>query len=196
MTDACSFILAGGNSSRMGADKAFLQFHGSTLLAHALAVARASAPEVRIIGSRQKFDSFAQTIEDQFPACGPLAGIHAALSSSTCDNNLILAVDMPFVNSSFLDYLLTQSRLTDAIVTLPRDGIRFQPLCAVYRRAFAPVAEAALRARKYRIDDLFSELPLRVIDESELQRQGFSREIFRNLNTPEEFEQATLVKKN
>jgi molybdenum cofactor guanylyltransferase len=196
MTDACSFILAGGNSSRMGVDKAFLQFHGSTLLAHALAVARSAAAEVRVIGSHQKFDSFAQTIEDQFPGCGPLAGIHAALSSSTCDYNLILAVDMPFVNSTFLDYLFAQSRLTDATVTLPRDGARFQPLCAVYRRAFAPLAAAALRARKYRIDDLFSKLPLRVIDEVELLQQGFSLEIFRNLNTPEEFKQATLVKKS
>lgn len=196
MPDACAYVLAGGKSSRMGADKAFLQFRGSTLLAQALTVARAAVPEVRIVGSREKFASFAETLEDRFPGCGPLAGIHTALISSTCEHNLILAVDMPFVNASLLEYLLAQAHLTDAAVTLPRDEARFQPLCAVYRRAFAPVAEAALRSGRYRIDNLFAEVPLRVIDERELAQQGFSQEVFRNLNTPEEFEQATLVKRN
>ena len=196
MRNACAFLLAGGQSSRMGHDKAFLEFQGSTLLNRALAVAREAAGEVRIVGSPQKFQGFAPTVEDQFSGCGPLAGIHSALSSSTFEYNLVLAVDMPFLEAKFLGYLLEQARISNGLVTLPRTEHGWQPLCAVYRREFAPMAESALRGGRYRINHLFCDLELRVINERELSQHGFSPEMFRNLNTPEEFERASLVKKN
>jgi molybdopterin-guanine dinucleotide biosynthesis protein A len=196
MNEACAFVLAGGRSSRMGRDKAFLPFEGSTLLERALAVARAVTPEVRIVGSVENFQVFAQTVEDQFPDHGPLGGIHAALRSSGYDNNLVLAVDMPFLATTWLAYLLDQSRTSNAMVTLPRLERGWQPLCAVYRREFADLAEPALQAGRNRIDSLFAKISPRVIDERELASRGFSPEMFRNLNTPDEFERATLVKKN
>jgi molybdopterin-guanine dinucleotide biosynthesis protein A len=196
MNEACAFVLVGGLSSRMGQDKAFLPFEGSTLLDRALAAARAVVPVVRIVGSVQKFQSFAPTVEDQFPDHGPLGGIHAALRSSDCDRNLILAVDMPFLDPTWLVYLLEQSRSSNAVVTLPRGEKGWQPLCAVYRREFADLAEPALQGGRNRIDNLFAQISTRVIDERELASHGFSPDMFRNLNTPDEFERAALIKKN
>jgi molybdenum cofactor guanylyltransferase len=196
MTDACAFVLAGGRSSRMGRDKALLRFGDSTLLEQAMATARAAVRDVRIVGSRAIFQAFGETVEDQFPGCGPLSGIHAALRCSDVDYNLILAVDMPFLSSAWLRYLLEQARRSHAVATFARDHAGSQPLCAVYRREFAEVAEAALRAGRYRIDALFTGVPARVIDRAELARENFSPELFRNLNTLEEFERATLVKKD
>jgi len=195
MHDASAFILAGGTSSRMGRDKAFLSFAGSTLLDRVLTAVRPVIPDVRIVGSAARFSNFAPTIDDQFSNCGPLGGIHAALEASNRPLNLIVAVDMPFLEPEFLCYLLDQARASDAPVTIPRAGNRWQPLCAIYRKEFAQVAQSALRSGRYRIDDLFSQINLRSVDEPEFAAHNFSPQIFCNLNTPEEFERATLVKR-
>jgi len=188
--DVTAFVLAGGKSSRMGSDKAFLHLGAETLLSHALSVAGAAAAEVRIVGDAKKFAAFGRVVEDVYRGRGPLGGIHAALSSSTTDLNLLLAVDLPFVTANFIEYLLSRARESGAIVTLPRAGGGLQPLCAVYLRSFAEVAEQSLRAGKNKIDSLFATVGTRVIEEDELVRAGFSVGMFRNLNTPHELDQA------
>jgi molybdenum cofactor guanylyltransferase len=184
------FILAGGKSSRMGSDKAFLPLENETLLARALSVADTAAREVRIVGDAGKFAGFGRVVEDVYRGRGPLGGIHAALLSSTTELNLMLAVDLPFVGSKFLEYLLLRAQESGAMVTVPRAGGGLQPLCAVYRRGFANVAEKSLSEGKNKIDPLFAEVETCVIEENELAGAGFSAEMFRNLNTPEEFERA------
>ena len=190
--NATAFVLAGGKSSRMGADKAFLDLGGRTLLARALGAAGAAAPQVRIVGDKAKFASFGTVVSDIYPGCGPLGGIHAALMSTTTGCNIMLAVDLPYIGSNFLEYLLSESVRANAVVTVPRAGGVFQPLCAVYRREFAEVAERSLLAGKCKIGSLFREVNTRVIEERELTNAGFGVETFRNLNTPEEWEQAKL----
>ncbi len=186
-----AFILAGGKSTRMGADKAFIEYQGRTLLARALDLARSVTPDVRIVGSREKFASFASVItpviEDIFRDCGPLAGIHAALLASPSELNLMLAVDTPFISSEFLRFLISRARSDrEAIVTLPSFAGRAQPLCAIYRQEFATAAESALLAGRYKIGRLFDDVPTLRIEDSELRAAGFDPAIFRNLNTPEE----------
>jgi phospholipid/cholesterol/gamma-HCH transport system ATP-binding protein len=183
-SELTTFVLAGGKSTRMGSDKAFLEFEGRTLLARALELAQSIAPNVSIVGSRAKFGAFAPVVEDIFPDRGPLAGIHAALRSSQTDLNLMLAIDMPFVPAEFLRYLVRVAREATAMVTIPLAGDHRQTLCAIYRREFASVAENALRAGSNRIDTLFNNIPVRMIGEQELQRAGFSAAIFGNLNSP------------
>ncbi len=188
-TDVAAFILAGGKSTRMGTDKAFVEYDGRTLLARALDLARSMTPDVRIVGSPEKFAPFAPVVEDIFRECGPLGGIHAALRTSLTELNVMLAVDTPFVSWAFLQYLISQARSAPgAAAVVPRDESGSQPLCAIYRRQFADAAEAALRAGRNRIDILFATVPTRVIEPQELEAAGFSRSIFRNLNTPEELE--------
>jgi len=188
--DVTAFILAGGKSMRMGTDKAFVDYEGHSLLERALEIARSVTSGVRIVGSRKKFAQFAPAVEDIFPDHGPLGGIHAALRASSTDLNMMLAVDMPFVPGAFLKYLIRHSRNSpEATAVIPRGNGRWQPLCAIYRRDFADAAETALLAGRNRIDLLYPEIHLRVIEEEELQREGFFRDIFDNLNTPEELEE-------
>jgi len=185
-----AFILAGGKSSRMGADKASLQLGCQTLLARALALAATVAEAVLIVGEPEQFLPFGRVVQDVFPGRGPLGGIHAALRESQTELNLMLAVDLPFVESRFLEYLIASACQCAAVVTVPRAAGGWQPLCAVYRREFAAVAERALRKGKNRIDALFSQVETRGISEEELMRMGFSANMFRNLNTPVEWQKA------
>src|SRR5262249_12462932 len=74
-----AFIVAGGKSTRMGADKAFVVFDGLTLLDRMLDLARSATTDVHIVGDPAKFRDFAPVVEDVYRECGPLGGIHAAL---------------------------------------------------------------------------------------------------------------------
>jgi molybdenum cofactor guanylyltransferase len=190
--DVSAFILAGGKSTRMGSDKAFVMLDGRTLLARALAVARSVTENVRIVGSAEKFAPFAPVVEDVFRDCGPLGGIHAALraSSLSAELNLILAVDVPFVPRELLEHLIARARSSNAVATVPRADGGWQPLCAVYRREFADAAEAALKAGRYKIDALFASLNVQAIEGEELAQAGFAPEMFRNLNTANDLEAA------
>jgi molybdopterin-guanine dinucleotide biosynthesis protein A len=190
-TDVTVFILAGGKSTRMGTDKAFVILDGRTLLARALDLARSVTSDVRIVGDAAKFAPFAPVVEDVFPGCGPLGGIHAALRTSSSDLNVILAVDVPFVPQALLQYLIRRARSSAAAtVTITETAGRLQPLCAVYRRGFANAAEQALRTGRYKIDAVFESAHTQVIVENELEAAGFSLKLFRNLNSREELEAA------
>jgi molybdopterin-guanine dinucleotide biosynthesis protein A len=191
--DVTAFVIAGGKSIRMGKDKAFLEFKGRILLARALELAAVVTEDVRIVGDPRKFAAFGRVIEDIYRERGPLGGIHAALKSSSTELNLMLAVDLPLVEQNFLKYLVSAARETKTVVTIPRTSDGMQPLCAVYRREFAEVAEQALGQGKNKIDALFTEAETRVVGPEELSQAGFSSQMFRNLNTREEFEKAATM---
>jgi molybdopterin-guanine dinucleotide biosynthesis protein A len=190
------FVIAGGKSSRMGADKAFLELGGQTLLERALSVLNAVCDCVSIVGDPAKFRTYRgsktgsarceSVVADIFPGCGPLAGIHAALLHSTAALNLMLAVDMPFVSSELLAFLVAAAEPSPAIITVPRTSKGLQPLCAVYRRDFLTAAEKALRAGNYKIDAAFSGVAIRVIEAEELAAADFSEQSFFNVNTPQD----------
>jgi molybdenum cofactor guanylyltransferase len=184
----CAFILAGGKSSRMGENKAQLKLHGKTLLEIAVEKAREVVADVSVVGPRASFGPDA--IEDIFPGCGPLGGIHAALANSHSDLNLILAVDTPFVETRFLRFLLEQAQAACAIATIARTNDGFQPLCSVYHTSFGREAEKALKERRYKIDALFPLVKARIIDQAELRRFAFDPAMFQNLNTRAEYERA------
>lgn len=187
MTDLTAFVLAGGKSTRMGSDKAFLPWADGSLLSHALKFVTEVTPNVHIVGASEKFSSFAPVIEDIYRDRGPLGGIHAALLTTTTDLNLMLAVDLPLIETRFLRFLSGLAEKADSVVTVPRaDGVS-QPLCAIYRQEFAQTAEEALRAGKNKIDPLFTKVKTRIIEQDEFTREGFSVRMFSNLNTPEDW---------
>ena len=190
VNDLTAFILAGGKSSRMGRDKAFLRWQEGTLLDHVWEMAHELTPQVRIVADRKRFASYgAALIEDIYPGCGPLGGIHAALSSTVSPWNLMLAVDLPLLNGRLLSYLVALARESDATVTVPSVGGRLQPLCAVYRREFAEVAGQSLEAGQNKIDLVLARVKTQTIEEETLLGAGFSREMFRNVNTPQDLEE-------
>jgi len=184
------FVLAGGKSTRMGRDKAALSLHGRTLLETALIAAKAVAGEVFILGPAGLYSSYGPTLADIFPGCGPLGGIHAALSSSRTQFNLVIAVDTPFLSPELLEYIAERALASGAMVTAPEIDSYPQPLCAVYSRSFLPVAEQALREGNYKITPLFPREATLLISEAELAGFAFTAEMFENLNTPQDLERA------
>ncbi len=160
------------------------------MIAHALDLARSAAEEVKIIGDPLKLLQFGDVIRDLYSERGPLGGIHAALSSTRSDYNLILGVDLPFVTKQFLNYLAESAQASDATVTVASASGGLQPLCAIYRKQFVALAERALAAGRNKIDALFAGTTVRLITDEELAANGFSPSIFSNLNTPEDWELA------
>ncbi|MGH9571251.1 MAG: molybdenum cofactor guanylyltransferase, partial [Candidatus Angelobacter sp.] len=104
--DLTGFVLAGGRSTRMGTDKAALPLNGRTLLEHALQIVGQVAGRVLILGSKQLYGKYGAAIEDLYPGCGPLGGIHAALLNSQTRLNLVIAVDTPFLSAELLRYMV------------------------------------------------------------------------------------------
>jgi len=190
MEAVTAFVLAGGKSSRMGCDKALLDFGGHPLLRRTLEMASSVTSNIRIVGDPAKYAAFGTVIADIYSERGPLGGIHAALVNSGTDLNLILATDLPFLEPRFLRYLISNAQATDALVTAPRIGSYFEPLCAVYRKRFSEFVEAALSRGKNKVDALFANAPMRIITEQEITKAGFDSAMFRNLNSPEDLRQA------
>ncbi|HVZ18773.1 MAG TPA: molybdenum cofactor guanylyltransferase [Terriglobales bacterium] len=187
--DTAAFIIAGGQSSRMGTDKAFLRLGSITLIERAIDTLKGVCETVALVGDKQRLQNFGLVVEDRYPGQGPLAGIEAALQSDTSKTlNIVIAVDMPAVSAKLLKYILNIAWETGTVVTAPRCGGHIQPLCAVYRKEFGEVAERALHERRNKIEPLFSEVRTRVIEEDELKALGFSADIFDNVNTPEDWQ--------
>ena len=140
-------ILAGGRSSRMGRDKAFLEIGGQTLLSRQIELARDAGAEQVFISGRPDADYAATgcpVLADRFPDAGPLAGIERGLSAAVTPWLLVLAVDLPGANVDWLARLLRSCAETGA--GIPRVNGRIEPLLALYPRAAQPQAEARLSA--------------------------------------------------
>ncbi len=183
------FVLAGGRSTRMGTDKALLVLDGKTLLEHALSIARELSDCVRIVGAGDRYSSFGcEIVEDEFPQCGPLGGIHAALGASDREVNIVLSVDTPLVRANFLRYLVQRATAKpDVLVTVPNAAGGVQGTCAVYRRPFREVAEQQLKRERYKVAEAYTLARMEYVEEDEMRGAGFDPAMFANLNTPEEF---------
>lgn len=173
----------------MGTDKAFLRLGNVTLIEHVISVAKEVCATVVLVGDKGRLSRYGLVVEDEYPGQGPLAGIHAALSSAfSAPSSIVLSVDIPAISAAFLKYLVNEHRDGRGQITLPRSGGHLQTLCAVYRPEFAAIAEQSLREGRNKIDPLFSRVPVRVIEEEELKALGFSPDIFDNVNTPADWQ--------
>lgn len=171
----------------MGSDKAVLPYQGEALIKRAVQVAGQACRTVLICGSRARYGSFGEVVEDIEPGRGPLSGIHAALHATQTDLNLVLSVDMPLMKSGFLRWLLEQARSCQQLIIAPQAQGQVQPLCAVFRREACGYVDDALAAQQYKVTALFRRVPTRIIAEEEMGEAGFDTKIFTNVNTPEEY---------
>ncbi len=199
-----AFVLAGGQSTRMGRDKALLELDGRPLIEHATAKLRALGFSPRIIGSRPDLARFAPVIADNYARMGPLGGIEAALAASDAEQNLFLAVDLPWLPVDFLRWMVKRAGCTGAVATLPRVQSRPQPLSAVYSRAMLPHLKFALAegdakvVRAVERAAAATELRVDAFDvESVTATQSWFQPIpphlwFQNLNTPADVAKAVL----
>jgi molybdopterin-guanine dinucleotide biosynthesis protein A len=203
-----AFILAGGRSTRMGRDKALVEFNGVTLIEHTLARLRALGFTPRIAGSRPDLAGFAPVLVDNYPGLGPLSGIEAALAAGREELNLFVAIDQPLVPSEFLHWMIDRATQTGAFATWPRLQGRPHPLCAIYSRSLLPHAQAALpsadsgvtrtvelaaTASRSRIDAFDAEtIAASLLPSAEWPDIVPVHRWFQNLNTPEELAKASL----
>jgi molybdopterin-guanine dinucleotide biosynthesis protein A len=160
-------ILAGGESRRMGQDKAWLEIGGQSLLAHAVSTVRDSGAEEVLISGRVGADYSAlccPVVFDRELGCGPLSGIERALEVASAPLLLVLAVDLPNMTAAFLRKLASRcDPLTGAV---PKLAGQLEPLAAIYprrcrllamdcllkcRRAARDFAEACLREHAVRV---------------------------------------------
>ena len=160
--DAVGFILAGGQSRRMGADKALVEFRGLPLVAHALDLVRAAGLPVFIAGARSPLEPLAPVVPDVRTDEGPLAGICSALESLKDSSShrptgalapeplfaLFLPVDLPLLPRSLLSYLLHHARITGLAVTLTSVNGFAQSFPVVLRRDTLPELESELSRGK------------------------------------------------
>jgi molybdopterin-guanine dinucleotide biosynthesis protein A len=144
--DAAGFVLAGGRSSRMGAEKALVELAGEPLIVHALRILRGAGLAVWIAGARLPLASFAPVVPDAEPDRGPLGGICAALACATASRAVFLPVDMPLLPPALVAFLLKEALTEQAVVTVPALNGYAQTFPAVVDRAALPWLHAALES--------------------------------------------------
>jgi len=128
---AAGFVLAGGRSSRMGRDKALVEFRGRPLIELAVSTLRAAGLDVRIAGSRSALDLYGEAVIDGFTDAGPLGGVEAALRDSRAEWNVFLPVDMPLMPTGLIEILVERARLTGVAVTLASLRGKLEPFPVV-----------------------------------------------------------------
>jgi molybdenum cofactor guanylyltransferase len=144
--DAAGFVLAGGQSTRMGRDKALLEFAGRPLIAHALSILRQAGLPVSIAGAHADLASYAPVVADAAQGLGPLSGICAALQSTAAQHAVFLPVDQPLTPPSLITCLLHHARITGCAVTMASLCGVAQTFPAIVDRAALPLLKADLAA--------------------------------------------------
>jgi molybdopterin-guanine dinucleotide biosynthesis protein A len=186
--DAGAILLAGGQSSRMGQDKALLPWNGQPLIAHIAARLRRFSDHLLIgANDRERFAFLsAPVVPDRERDQGPLRALASCLAACDQERHLLVGCDMPQLSLPAARALLARCDDTaDAVVPRSPDG-RPEPLFAIYHRRCLPVAEAVLAAGGRRFGELLAEVRVRWVEAAELPGQGWAR----NLNTPADYQQA------
>jgi molybdenum cofactor guanylyltransferase len=183
-------ILAGGQSRRMGRDKAFLPFGKGLLIERVIEVAQQVTDGVILItNTPEQYQHFGLPMfSDVIPQAGSLGGIYTGLVSAKTPYSLCLACDMPFVKPEFLRFLCDTA--AEADVVIPRNDEDFQPLCAVYSQVCREPIRQKIEASRLKITGFFDQVRVRIIEGELLARYDPHDIMFFNANTPEEYTQA------
>jgi molybdopterin-guanine dinucleotide biosynthesis protein A len=191
------FILAGGESSRMGVDKGLLEIAGVPMIVRAARLVESvvGAPTV-VVGTPEKYRGLGlRAIADDWPGCGPLGGIATAFRASEADWNLILACDLPYLTREWLKYLLQRARDSEAEAVVPMNLVPAskrgaEPLCAMYHTGGERAIRQALERGVRKVTDGLAELRVEVIEPAEWKGFDSGGLLFKNVNTPADYEEA------
>ena len=211
------FIQAGGQSSRMRRDKAWLEIEGLSMIERVIGAASPVVSRLGIIVNAanpriERYEKLAEShnaklIFDLHEHLGPLGGIHTALAHCEADESaLILACDLPFITTEFLSFIcnLHQTETphspsppphsplpTPHSITVPLDqSNRPQPLAAIYSQSCKAAVERMIAADELKVDLLYSRLPARRVQFAEFAHLPDAERFFINVNTPEEYQAA------
>lgn len=175
------FVLAGGQSRRMGRDKALLEYSGETLIQAVATEVLKAAGSVALLGDPARYGHLGlPVIPDIIAGCGPMSGLHAALlAAGHSDWVLLAACDLPNLEAGFLRSLIQAARPPIRCVATHSDrGI--EPLCAVYHRNTLVEVESALRGARWRMRDLAASLGAVTVEAG--------ARLVRNVNTEEDWQ--------
>lgn len=177
-------IQAGGQSRRMGSNKAFVDVNGRTMIELVIERVRGLGTELLLVANDT--EAFAHlglpTFPDVYPGCGPLAGIYTAVAHAGQPHTLVVACDMPYLQRPLLRHLLLLRATADAVV--PRWGTHPEPLHAVYSKACLPAMERRLQAGWLKVADFLAEVSVRYVEREEIARFDGDGRSFTNVNTP------------
>lgn len=188
-----AFILAGGESTRMGRSKAALQLGGLSMLARTARLAQSvcGASGAVVIGNVGGADSCGlAAISDEWPGAGPLGGIATALQSSKAPWNLVVACDLPYLTTPWLEFLVGRALASQADAVVPTNTRGAEPLCAVYHKRGEAAIRAGLERGVRKVTDGLKDLLVELIDPFEWKAFDSDGLLFKNMNTPEDYEEA------
>ena len=178
------FILTGGKSKRMGTDKALLIIDDEPLLKRMIRFIDPFCQQVIISGSKTIYRDFqVEMIPDLYTDCGPIAGIFSSLTYSTLHWNLIVSVDVPFVNQELFELMISCIDDFDCIIPKHQSGI--EPLVGLYHKKVIPVVEKMISSGEYKLMNLLSKLNVRFVD-CNLLIEKYPR-LFVNINRMEDY---------
>lgn len=186
-------IQAGGQSTRMGQNKALLPFMGKPLILRVVERLSSLADELLITTNEPEAFQFLKVplVEDILPGKGALGGLYTALHAARNPIAAVVACDMPFLHPQLLAAqrdLLVQSG-TDVVILRSPGGL--EPLHAVYRReACLPAVKAAIEANERRMISWFPQVKVREMTPDEIAVHDPHFRSFINVNSPEEFQMA------
>ena len=186
---ASGIVLAGGRSSRMGRDKALLSVDSETLIERTVKELRKSVDEIIIASNNQCKYNIPDTLEvpDIFTDMGPLGGIHAGLLAANHPYAFVVAADMPFFSADLAADFLKRCQGYDVVVPFIKG--KWEPLCAIYSRNCLKPIEQALKNDINKVVRIFPDVKVLKVSEEELARMGSKKQLFCNLNTPEDYVQ-------
>jgi len=183
-------VLAGGESKRLGTDKAFLKIGNQILIEGIVEKMAQIGDEVIIVtNSPQRYGHLAaRLVGDIYPGTGVLGGLYSGLRAAHSEYGLVVACDMPFLDLRLLRYMILLSPGHDVVI--PRVGGLTEPLHAIYSKECLQPIERLLSAGGFKIIGFFPEVRVRYVEEEEIKlfdSQCFS---FFNINILEDLEKA------
>jgi molybdenum cofactor guanylyltransferase len=193
-----AIILAGGQSSRMGTNKALLQLKGKTVIEGMVEKLENIVDNTIIVTNT--FEDYAflhlPMIEDKRKGKGPLAGMEAGLAATQTERNLIVACDMPFISVELGKYLL--SCLGEYQAAVPEISGQLHPLFAAYRKDVNEAVTQSLEEDQLRIRHFLHNIHVKIVSKELLQSLEIDHEelYFFNMNNPDEYHKASNMLKD
>jgi molybdopterin-guanine dinucleotide biosynthesis protein A len=184
--DVSGVILSGGENTRMGMNKAFIEIKGKRIIDWIVELLNALFPEVIIVTNTPLDYAYlnARIAVDIIPHKSSLGGIYTGLFYSTHPHSLVVACDMPFLKKEVIEYLVEKIDNHDVVIPHLNDGLH--PLLAIYSRRCLPFIERLIEKDDLKIIHFFKRVRVREVKEGEIIQLDPQLSSFLNINTPED----------
>ena len=195
-----SIVLAGGKNLRLGRSKALETLNGRSLIERVIERLRPLTSQILIVTSQEQLDlpvaDKAEILVDLYPDKGPLGGIYTGLLASQSSHSIVVACDMPFLNSELLRYMIELTGNFDAVAPRLEEGMA-EPLHAIYSKSCLGKIKKRLEHNQLGVNSFLSTLRVRYVERAETQRLDPQLLSFFNINYQSDLDRAiTLATKD